>query len=57
MATEGIMELRNRYNQEQAAAQESGSTLPPFAEWAKRQGMQQKPIDNKLASLMMPQPR
>ena len=52
MANEGIVELRNRYGQEQIAAQESGITLPPFAEWAKTQ--QVKPQANTLASLMLP---
>lgn len=50
MANEGIVELRNRYAQEQIAAQESGTTIPPFAEWAKTQ--QVKPQSNTLASLM-----
>lgn len=47
---EGLAELRNRYGQEQIAAQESGIQLPPFAEWVKTQ--QDKPQANTLASLM-----
>lgn len=44
----GLVELRNKYTQEQISAQEEGRTLPPFAQWVEAQKKQAK-----LASLSM----